>query len=199
MVNKTPLENIASEEEAPQHVFGNGVSWNTLAPSEEPIKDPTVGTQFHLPTSDDVSVVEKKKYSQTFDRAPFVGVAKVDKIDRFKKRKIGRATGKFNQEIVKIENGGPTSEFLRENNLDHTSLPHECFEVFLPRRMNSSWTSYTNTKALMQNAGVEEEIRVDFSLYPRILHQCLGFRVWPISESRVVYEVPITSRRRYKW
>ena len=87
-------------------MFGNGVFWKTLAPLEEPIKDPTVGTHFHQPTSDDVPVVEKRNYSQTFDRAPFVGVAKVDKIDRFKKRKIDRATGKFIQDTVKIENGG---------------------------------------------------------------------------------------------
>ena len=202
-----------------------------------------MGTHFHQPTSDDVPVVEKINYSQTFDRAPFVGVAKVYKIDRFKKRKIDQAAGKIIQETVKIENGGttseflreknagtegeiypdfkpfipeelrkhlgvyilhglsptpelnmnlqsqaedningnefvkrclgpaaarrhkhfqetvkienggPTSEFLRENNLYHTSLPHEWFEAFLPSSMTSSWTSYTNTKALMQNAG----------------------------------------------
>ena len=60
MVNKIPMANIASEEEAPQHVFGNGLFWKTLAPLEEPIKDPTVGTQFRQPTSDDVPVVEKR-------------------------------------------------------------------------------------------------------------------------------------------
>ena len=136
-------------------MFGNGVFWKTLSPLEEPIKYPTVGTQFHQPTRDDAPVVKKRNYSQIFDRTPFIGVSKVDKIDRFKKRKIDRATGKFIQETVKIENGGPTSEFLCENNLDHTSLPHEWLEAFLPSRMTSSWTSYTNTKALMQNAGVE--------------------------------------------
>ena len=129
------MSNIASEEEAPQQVFGNGVFWKTLAQLEEPIKDPTVGTQFHQPTSDDVPVFEKSNYSQTFDREPFVGVSEVDKIDRLKKRKIDRATGKFIQETVKIENGGHTSEFLRETNLDHTSLPHEWFEAFLPSLM----------------------------------------------------------------
>ena len=34
IVNKIPMENIASEEEAPHHVFGNGVFWKTLAPLE---------------------------------------------------------------------------------------------------------------------------------------------------------------------
>ena len=136
MVNNIPLANIDSEEEAPQHVFGNRVFWNTLAPLEEPIKDPKVGTQFHQPTSDDVPVAKKRNYSQKFDRSPFIGVDKVDNIDRFKKRKIDQATGKFIQETANIEYGGHTSEFLRENNLDHTSLPHEWFEAFLPSRMN---------------------------------------------------------------
>ena len=95
-------------------MLGNGVFWKTLAPLEEPIKDPTVGTQFHQPTNDDIPVVEKRNYSQTFDRAPFIGVAKVDKIDRFKKIKIDQATGNFIQETVKIKNEGPTSEFFRE-------------------------------------------------------------------------------------
>ena len=75
---------------------------------EEPIKYPKVGTQFNQPTSYDVPVFERRNYSQTFDRRPFAGVAKVDKIDRFKKSKIDQATGKFIQETVKIENGGPT-------------------------------------------------------------------------------------------
>ena len=97
-----------------------------------------MGTQFRQPTSDDEPVAEKRNYSQTFDQAPFVGVSKVDKIDISKKRKIDRATGKFIQETAKIENGGPTSEFLRENNLDHTRLPHEWFEALLPIRMTSS-------------------------------------------------------------
>ena len=94
-----------------------------------------MGTQFHQITSDDVPVVEKRNYGQTFDWAPFVGVAKVDKIDRSKKRKIDRATGKFIQETVNIDNEGTTSEFLHENNLDHTSLSHEWLEAFLPSRM----------------------------------------------------------------
>ena len=142
MVNKTPMANKASEEEAPQHVFSNRVLWKKIAPLEEPIKYPTVGTKFHQPTSDDITVSEKRNYSQTFDRAPFVGVSKIDKIDRFKKRKIDRATGKFIKETAKIENGGHTSEFLRENNIDHTSLPHKWFKAFLPQHSASvPWCS----------------------------------------------------------
>ena len=156
-------------------MFGNGVFWKSLSSLEEPIKDPTAGTQFRQPTSDDEPVVDKRNYSQTFDRAPFVGVDKVDNIDRFKKRKINQATGKFIQETVKIKNGGPKSEFLREKNLDHTSLPYEWFEAFLPICMTLSWTSYTNTNALMQNAGSEGEIYPDFKLFiPEELRKHLG-------------------------
>ena len=195
MVNKIPMANIAIEEEAPHHVFGNGVFWKTLAPLEEPIKDPTLGIQFHQPTSNDVPVVEKRNYSQTFDWAPFVGVAKVDKIDRFKKRKIDQATGKFIQETVKIENGGPTSEFLRENNLYHTSLPHEWFEVFLPSRMTSSLTSYTNTKALMQNSGVEGEIYPDFKPFiPKELRKHLGVYIVHVLSPTLLFNMKFQSQ-----
>ena len=76
---------------------------------------------------------------------------------------------------MKIDNRRPTSEFLRENNLDHTSLPHEWFEEFLPSHMTSSWTSYTNTNALMQNPGVEVEIYPDFKPFiPKELREHLG-------------------------
>ena len=60
--------------------------------------------------------------------------------------------------------GGPNAEFLSDNDLDHTSLPHEWFEPFLPRSLTSLWTGYTNTKALIENAGNEGEIYPDF--YP---------------------------------
>ena len=62
-----------------------------------------MGTHFHQPTSDGVPVVEKRNYSQTFDQALFVGVAKVDKIDRFKKRKIDRATGKSSRREIIVK------------------------------------------------------------------------------------------------
>ena len=60
--------------------------------------------------------------------------------------------------------GGPTAEFLSDDDLDHTSLPHEWFEPFAPRSLTSLWTKYTNTKALMENAGNIGEIYPDF--YP---------------------------------
>ena len=65
-----------------------------------------MGTQFHQPTSNDVPVVKKINYSQTFDQAPFVGVAKVDKIDIFKKRKMDRATGNSFKRQWRLRMGG---------------------------------------------------------------------------------------------
>ena len=32
MVDKIPMANVVNEEVAPQHVFGDGVYWKTLAP-----------------------------------------------------------------------------------------------------------------------------------------------------------------------
>ena len=58
--------------------------------------------------------------------------------------------------------GGPIPEFIRKNNLDHTSLPHKWFEPFLPRTFTSLWNLYTNIKALPKNAGNEGELYLDY-------------------------------------
>ena len=79
--------------------------------------------------------------------------------------------------------GGPIPEFLCENNLKHTSLPHEWFEPFLPRTLTSLWTSYTNTKALLENAGSEGE------LYP----YCISFTPGKLRRHLGVYIVHIMS------
>ena len=44
MVNKVSVSSYISEEAAPPLVFGEGVRWETLAPLEEPVFDPTVST-----------------------------------------------------------------------------------------------------------------------------------------------------------
>ena len=79
------------------------------------------------------------------------------------------------QETISLIKGGPIPEFLHENNLDHTSLPHEWFEPFLPRTLTAIWNSYTNTKALLENSGNEGELYPDYvSVTPDKLRRHLG-------------------------
>ena len=58
--------------------------------------------------------------------------------------------------------GGTIPEFLRKKSIDHSSLPYGWFEPFLPRTITSLWTSYTNTKALLDNYGNEGELYPDY-------------------------------------
>ena len=60
------------------------------------------------------------------------------------------------------EHGQPNPEFLSEHGLDSTSMPHEWFEAFVLRSLTSQWTSLTNHKALLSNAGKEVEVYPDY-------------------------------------
>ena len=42
-------------------------------------------------------------------------------------------------------------------------MPHEWFEAFLPRSLTSQWTSFTNHKTLISNAGQEGEVYPDYT------------------------------------
>ena len=66
------------------------------------------------------------------------------------------------QDKMPLIKGGTIPEFLRENNLDHNSLPHNWFEPLLPRTLTSLCTLHTNTKALLDNAGNEGGLYPDY-------------------------------------
>ena len=124
-----------SEKAAPPLVFGEGVQWKTLTPLEEPVFYPTVSTESHAQTvgPEEVLLVRKRNFGETFDRPPFIGIYKVDILYIFKISKIDPKTKKVMQKTMALIKGGPIKEFLRENNINHTSLPHEWFDPFLPR------------------------------------------------------------------
>ena len=139
MEDRVPIVSALTKEAASATVFGEGVYWKTLVPNEEAVSDPSEGTDFHAPTvgAEEVPVVKKRNFSATFDRQPFIAHRNVDIVDRFKRRKLDPQTKKVMQEKETFVTGGPTAEFLSDNNLDHTSLPHEWFEPFAPRSLTS--------------------------------------------------------------
>ena len=136
-------------------------------------------------------MVKKLNFSAASDRQPFIAYRNVDILDRFKRRKLHPQTKKLMQEKKTFVTGGPTAEFLSDNNLDHTSLPREWFEPFVPRSLTSLWTGYTNTKTLMENAGNIGEIYPDFYPFtPDEMRRHLGvYIVWSFFFSRGEYEV----------
>ena len=60
------------------------------------------------------------------------------------------------------DDGVPKETFLAKHCLNVHSMPHEWFAVFLPASLTRKWTTFTNTKALLANAGCEGGIYPDF-------------------------------------
>ena len=166
MIDKVPMKNDQASEAANAVVFATGAYWKVLTPDDTEIEDPNHNTQFHAPTvgEEEVPVVKKMNYPHVFDRAPFVGTIGVDKVDRYKRRRIDPITKEIIREQKPIgDHGAPRPEFIFENKLDSDSLPHEWFEPFVPRSLTGMWTSYTNHKALLANAGQDGEVYPDFT------------------------------------
>ena len=96
MKDRVPIVSALTKEAASATVFGEGVYWKTLVPNEEPVSNLSEGKYFHAPTvgAKEVPVVNKRNFSATFDRQPFIAHRNVDIVDRFKRRKLDPQTKK---------------------------------------------------------------------------------------------------------
>ena len=154
------LPEQTSEAPTQTEVFSTGARWEKLTFATQARIDP-LENYLHEPTMSqelrdlEHTNVAKFDFVETFDRPPFLGLKEVDKLDRFKRRKFNPETKMPETERVPRNKGGPKSSFLREHNLDHTSMPHEWFEAFLPFSLITQWATFTNIKASFQNAGEE--------------------------------------------
>ena len=109
-------------------------------------------------------MAKKRNYPHVFDRALFVGTIGIDKLGRYKRRWIDPINKKIIIDEKPIgDHGAPRPEFIFENELDSDSLPHEWFEPFLPRSLSGMWTSYTNHKVLLANAGQDDEVYPEYT------------------------------------
>ena len=109
-------------------------------------------------------MVKKRNYVEVFDREQFVGTFEVPSLDIFKRRHYDSSTKKLITGTKPIgEHRQTNTEFLSEHGLYSTSIPHEWFEAFLPRSLTSQWTSFTNHKTLIPNAGQEGEVYLDYT------------------------------------
>ena len=148
--------------EAPtqENVFTTGARWEKLSLATSARKDPLDEFLHELTFNTELgdlehAQVDKFDFLETFDRPPFLGTKEVEKLDRFKRRKLNPETKKPETEHVRREKGGPKASFLRDHKLNHTSMPHEWFASFLPFSLIAKWATYTNIKASFQNAGEE--------------------------------------------
>ena len=153
MLDEIPIQKEKESEAAQPTVFSDGVYWKLLKPTI-PICDPTPQS-FHAPTipEDEASQNIKFNFDCSFDRPPFIAhVHRIAK-DKFKRRKINKTSKQYIKNRLLRHKGTPNLEFLLKKGLHHNSLPSDWFEAFVPRSLTDKWTVYTNTKALLANAG----------------------------------------------
>ena len=163
MVDMSPLVPESSEEVAQPTVFAAGVKWQKMDPTNE-VNDPMYGAEVRAPT---VPVGErthaiKRDFVQIFDRPVFASQMNTYVYDRFKRRKVDRKSGNFVKETKTRKKGCPNPEFIEKNQLNVDSRPTEWFEAFVPQYMYERWKSYTNTKAMIANAGKKGSLYPDF-------------------------------------
>ena len=138
MVDRVPLQQEkTSEAPAQNNVFVQGAMWEVLKPSKKEVVDP-LKTMFREPTmSEDMADLEfenikKFDYDEHFDRPEFTGTYFVSRLNRYGKPMHDKTTKKPIYDEKKRTNGRPKDDFLSDHNFDHTTLPHEWFDAFLP-------------------------------------------------------------------
>ena len=83
-----------------------------------------------VPEEDAAFVPPKHDFVETFDRTPFIGMAKFPKLHCNGCPVV--VDGKEQWEEKVSLKGGPKMEFLLDNGLDENSTPQEWFKAFLP-------------------------------------------------------------------
>ena len=146
--------------------------WKLLQPEENAVNesDMTVGgIRFREPTmpadehEHNAEVRPKKRnYAETFDRLPFINSVLLPARKPNGKLKQ-KSDGEYEYEKQLSDSTHPNIEFLREKGIDLTSHPADWFDIFFPKdRVKGTdpkqvtvdeLTSWTNTKAMICNAG----------------------------------------------
>ena len=178
MDDKVPvLTETDKERPAQPNLFHPNAFWERLHPGEEPVEDPTDGTHFFSPTDPEQAKPKLYDYPDIFDRPPFTKIVDVPVFDRFGRRKIDNNQSKAVEKIATSE-GTPDQSFLDKHNLDHNSSPINFFEAFCPTSLTDKWTTYTNHKAMLANAGQSGKAYPDFKPFTvHELRQHIGVRI----------------------
>ena len=182
MVDKTPIAGeISSEPVAQPKAFMSGAYWKKLDPCSDPVLDPTANTIFREPTNtQEVDGVKHYDFQDKFDRPVFINEFMEPVFDRFKRRKKDE-DGNYQWTTTRVaneRNGCANKMWLEEHDLTYMSEPFDFFHSFCPDSLTSQWTSYTNRKAWLENAGSEGHPYPDFTPFnPKEFRQHLGVRL----------------------
>jgi hypothetical protein len=164
IINKVPLlYNMTKERQAnlAGDKFTPGSHWVEL-PCDGAFLEETTPAGFRAPTvpEGEVSQVKKRNFSQKFDRMAFTGMTEVPERysnGRLKKQKDGSYSYKKQAQTETTAD----MTFIRKHQLNLDSHPAEWFQSFLPitnTKRNQIFSlenclSWTNTKAMLENAG----------------------------------------------
>ena len=115
--------------------------------------DPTLGSDFHAPTDANKTRPDIHDVDVQFDRPPFVGTMHVPKISKFWQKMKGK-DGKYIYNNKPVgDKGRPKEQFLTAHNLSANSTPLDFLNAFCPVSLTDTWTTYTNNKVILANAG----------------------------------------------
>ena len=193
MAEKTPVLEEGTHDNTQEALnddnFSSNAYWRSLDPTVD-VVDPTKNAEdLHSPTepaeaSQRSQQPEKKSFPDSFDRPVFLGKVKVPQFQQNKRKKIDATTS---EQVYKEEarvKGSPKLEWLKKHNLSPTSRPVDFFEAFVPEEVLDEWTWFTNTKAIMENAGKLGRGKKKKKIYPdfvpfdvRELKQHIGVRI----------------------
>ena len=135
--------------------FPKSAHWEVLNHIPTPVREPFNPRGLRAPTvpaAEAGTVPLKYNYAETFQRSAFTGKANLP----VQKKGGGvrkTATGQIMMSVIDREKGCPNPDFLTKHGLDTSSSPVDWLEPFLPTLLWGQWTSYSNRKALLANAG----------------------------------------------
>ena len=158
--------------------FSPTARWRLIQPIAHMVEEPQNVVPLHAPSVPEEDAAfgpPKHDFAETFDHAPFVGIAKFPKLHRNGRPVV--VDGKQQWEEKVSVKGGPKMEFLLDNGLDENSTPQEWFKAFLPiyngrtnnpthsktQYWTNRWANYRNLKAVLLGAGVPGGIYLSFT------------------------------------
>ena len=137
------IDNLADD------AFSPGAYWEELVCDGEVLNDITP-EGFRAPTvpEGETPAMQKRNYTQTFDRMAFTGMAELPK--RYRNGVIARKRNTDNIifEDTAIENTTVKMSWVRKNHLSVYSHPVEWFDAFVPRRQSSTDQLYSISQAV---------------------------------------------------
>jgi hypothetical protein len=159
-----------SEQRLPQQPasaingFAPHAKWIELKHHQERVVEPNQQHRNLVGPTVPTGQAEAPKYnfSEQFDRPPFTALATVVKLNN-KGRPVFDRLGRAVYEQVIREDGCANLEWLKQNKLTQESHPSDWINALLPLQKKAGaspstvsideWTSYTNLRAILMNAG----------------------------------------------